>query len=160
MSFSLFSKSPCPPPCVTPYRRSSVPLGHCGIGGGPGVMGYGGGHSSGVSAASLGILPGVIPSTINQIPPSEVTIQPTPVTVTIPGPIMVASPEPLRVGGYSPCAYGNHGSVGCGLGGQGELLGDPSPSPQKCPVAFQPVDHPAPSHPAHPPLQSVLDHAA
>uniref|UniRef100_A0A670Z4D2 Keratin n=1 Tax=Pseudonaja textilis TaxID=8673 RepID=A0A670Z4D2_PSETE len=72
---------------------------------------------------SLGTLAGIVPSCINQIPPSEVTIQPPACVVTIPGPILSASCDPVAVGGNSPCAPA--GSFGQGLplslGGQPRL---------------------------------------
>ncbi|KAL7978037.1 hypothetical protein Chor_005024 [Crotalus horridus] len=60
----------------------------------------------------MGTLAGVIPIPINQVPPSEVTIQPSPVVVTIPGPILSASCEPIAVGGNTPCAPGGLGQIG------------------------------------------------
>ncbi|XP_016852282.2 shematrin-like protein 2 [Anolis carolinensis] len=86
-------------------------------------FGYGSGLRSGygyglggnvVSAASLGVLSGVIPSSINQLPPIEVVLKPAPVSLTVPGAIISATPEPVAVGGYAPCAVS-----GVGLGGFG-----------------------------------------
>nr|XP_003226382.1 PREDICTED: claw keratin [Anolis carolinensis]XP_016852281.1 PREDICTED: claw keratin [Anolis carolinensis] len=87
-----------------------------GIGFGSGIgSGYGlGGNIE--SAANLGILSGVQPSCINQLPPIEVVIKPAPVAVTVPGAIMSATPEPVEVGGYAPCAVGGVGIGGSGLG--------------------------------------------
>ncbi|KAJ6652045.1 hypothetical protein lerEdw1_015467 [Lerista edwardsae] len=81
-----------------------------GLGLGYGGLGYGygiGGPAE--TSASLGTLEGVIPSCINQIPASEVVIQPPPCVVTIPGPILSASCEPTAVGGNTPCAVGGSG---------------------------------------------------
>ncbi|KAL7978015.1 hypothetical protein Chor_005002 [Crotalus horridus] len=87
-------------------------LGYAGLGYGYG-LGYGHGLGYGYGAGalaetsgSLGTLAGVIPSCINQVPPSEVTIQPPAVVVTIPGPILSASCDPVTVGGNTPCAPG------------------------------------------------------
>ncbi|ETE68723.1 Claw keratin, partial [Ophiophagus hannah] len=105
---------PCPPSCAIP-SCASVPrigLGSCGIG--SGLLGYGGGGAA--SASSLGILPGANVGCINQIPSSEVVVQPPYFTVTIPGPILSASCEPVAVGGYSACAAGYGGYLGGGSG--------------------------------------------
>uniref|UniRef100_A0A8C6XS94 Uncharacterized protein n=1 Tax=Naja naja TaxID=35670 RepID=A0A8C6XS94_NAJNA len=76
------------------------------------------------TSGSLGTLAGVNPQPINQIPPSEVTIQPPSVVVTIPGPILSASCEPVAVGGNTPCAPGGIGRLGAGyLGGRLGRLG-------------------------------------
>ncbi|KAL8184693.1 UNVERIFIED_CONTAM: hypothetical protein K2H54_025325 [Gekko kuhli] len=56
------------------------------------------------SARCLGITSGASVSCINQIPPSEIVIQPPSATVVIPGPVLAASCEPVRVGGYTACA--------------------------------------------------------
>uniref|UniRef100_A0A670ZBK5 Keratin n=1 Tax=Pseudonaja textilis TaxID=8673 RepID=A0A670ZBK5_PSETE len=69
---------------------------------------------------SLGILPGANVGCINQVPPSEIVIQPPPFVVTIPGPILSASCEPVAVGGYSACAGGYGGYLGGG-GGLGSI---------------------------------------
>nr|ABU98610.1 beta-keratin 22 [Gekko gecko] len=86
---------PCGPSCAIPSctSRPTIGLGSCGMG-----SGYG------TSASSLGVVPGVSPACINQIPPSEVMIQPPPFVLTVPGPILAASCEPVSVGGYTPCA--------------------------------------------------------
>ncbi|XP_015275947.1 PREDICTED: keratin-associated protein 5-5-like [Gekko japonicus] len=76
----LGSMSCCPSPCCPPSC--------CG---------------NSTSARCLGITSGASVSCINQIPPSEVTIQPPPCTVVVPGPVLAASCEPLRVGGYTAC---------------------------------------------------------
>ncbi|XP_048364738.1 keratin-associated protein 5-5-like [Sphaerodactylus townsendi] len=55
------------------------------------------------SARSLGITCGAHIACINQIPPSEVVIQPPPCIITIPGPVLAATCEPVRVGGYTAC---------------------------------------------------------
>uniref|UniRef100_H9GSZ5 Keratin n=2 Tax=Anolis carolinensis TaxID=28377 RepID=H9GSZ5_ANOCA len=102
----MFCGNPCyRPTCTIPSCSSApvIPLGGC----------YGG---SAAPASSLGIVPGVNPSCINQLPPSEVVIQPSPTIVTIPGPILSASCEPLAVGGYTPCASGSGGYLGYGRG--------------------------------------------
>ncbi|KAJ6651902.1 hypothetical protein lerEdw1_015946 [Lerista edwardsae] len=105
--------------------------GYGGIGGGYGGLGFGGlgyggygglgyGYGAGALAetsGNLGTLAGVIPSCVNQIPASEVVIQPPASVVTIPGPILSASCEPTRVGGNTPCAIGGSGIVGSGIGG-------------------------------------------
>uniref|UniRef100_A0A670Z9B2 Keratin n=1 Tax=Pseudonaja textilis TaxID=8673 RepID=A0A670Z9B2_PSETE len=54
----------------------------------------------------------IVPSCINQIPASEVTIQPPPVVITLPGPILSASCEPVAVGGNTPCAAPGSGILG------------------------------------------------
>ncbi|XP_008117322.2 beta-keratin-related protein-like [Anolis carolinensis] len=87
-----------------------------GFGYGSGLRsGYGYGLGGNIeSAANLGVLAGVIPSCINQLPPIEVVIKPAPVSLTVPGAIISATPEPVAVGGYAPCAVS-----GVGLGGFG-----------------------------------------
>ncbi|XP_066466263.1 chorion class B protein M2410-like [Tiliqua scincoides] len=98
-------------------------LGYGGLGWGYGGLGYGGlgyGYGSGAqveTSGNLGTLSGVIPQPINQIPPSEVVIQPPPSVVTIPGAILSASCEPTTVGGNTPCAIGGTGIVGSGFSG-------------------------------------------
>ncbi|XP_015272026.1 PREDICTED: feather keratin B-4-like [Gekko japonicus] len=94
-----------PPSCAIPSCASSpmLGLGPCGVG--SGMLGYGGGMP--VSSSSLGITSGANVACVNQIPPSEVVIQPPPYVVTIPGPILAASCEPVAVGGYTPCASGS-----------------------------------------------------
>uniref|UniRef100_A0A670JZ74 Uncharacterized protein n=1 Tax=Podarcis muralis TaxID=64176 RepID=A0A670JZ74_PODMU len=97
--------------------EGSLGPGGCGFGGGLGLggglgggFGYGSGYGSGalvgsgIPSASLGILSGVQPSCVNQIPPAEVVIQPPAAIVTVPGPILSASCEPVAVGGYAPCS--------------------------------------------------------
>ncbi|ETE68724.1 Claw keratin, partial [Ophiophagus hannah] len=74
------------------------------------MMSSGGGGAT--LAASLGMAPGASVSCINQIPSSEVVIQPAPLMLTIPGAILSASCEPVRVGGYTACATGPSGSSG------------------------------------------------
>ncbi|XP_029139458.1 chorion class A protein L11-like [Protobothrops mucrosquamatus] len=93
-----------------------------GWGHGYGGLGYGLGYGYGSgalveSSRSLGTLAGVIPSCINQIPASEVTIQPPAVVVTLPGPILSASCEPVAVGGNTPCAPGGFRRFGGGYYG-------------------------------------------
>ncbi|XP_008117324.1 claw keratin [Anolis carolinensis] len=86
------------------------------------VSGYGlGGNIE--SAANLGVLSGVNPSCINQIPSSEAVINPPPFVVTIPGPVLSATPEPLLVGGNTPCAVSGVGLSGLGDGSFGGLYG-------------------------------------
>ncbi|KAH0619757.1 hypothetical protein JD844_025953, partial [Phrynosoma platyrhinos] len=97
--------------------------GHSGIR--YGALGFGGSEL----ANNLGILDGVTPSCINQVPSSEVVIQPPPFSVTIPGPILAASGEPVAVGGNAPCSLrgvgiaGGFGNSGFGLGYRGIGLG-------------------------------------
>ncbi|XP_058016710.1 chorion class B protein B.L1-like [Ahaetulla prasina] len=116
-------------------------LGYGGLGfGGLGSGGLGSGLGSGYgagglaeSARNLGTLAGVNPRPINQVPSSEVTIQPPAVVVTIPGPILSASCEPVAVGGYNPCAPGGIRGIGAGyyggrlgrLGRRGSIICDP-----------------------------------
>ncbi|KAK9391007.1 hypothetical protein NXF25_018337 [Crotalus adamanteus] len=112
----------CGPSCAIPSSASipSVGFGSAGLGALPprglGLSPFPSAESSG----SLGTLDGVIPSCINQIPPSEVTIQPSAVVVTIPGPILSASCEPVAVGGNTPCAPSRQG-LPLSLGGQPRL---------------------------------------
>ncbi|KAL8184687.1 UNVERIFIED_CONTAM: hypothetical protein K2H54_024918 [Gekko kuhli] len=94
------------------------------------IVGFGSaslGYNSGVPSTSLGVLSGVNPSCINQIPPAEVLVQPPPVVLTLPGPILSATGEPVSVGGNTPCAvsYGGPGRVvsGGSFGGLGGRLG-------------------------------------
>nr|ABU98607.1 beta-keratin 19 [Gekko gecko] len=103
----------CPPPCSSPcgYPVSGLgkldpcsstmccPSSSCG---------------TSTSARCLGITSGASVSCINQIPPSEVTIQPPPCTVVIPGPILAASCEPVRVGGYTSCSSSPPSGPFCG----------------------------------------------
>ncbi|KAK9390999.1 shematrin-like 2 [Crotalus adamanteus] len=125
----------CGPSCAVPSCASAPVVGFgsagsrslgCGLG--YGGLGYGLGYGHGLgygygagalaeSSGSLGTLAGVIPSCINQIPASEVTIQPPAVVVTIPGPILSASCEPVAVGGNTPCAPGGVGGIGGGYFG-------------------------------------------
>ncbi|KAK9391000.1 feather keratin-like [Crotalus adamanteus] len=125
----------CGPSCAVPSCASAPVVGFgsagsrglgCGLGyGGLGYgLGYGRslgyGYGAGALAetsGSLGTLAGVIPSCINQIPASEVTIQPPAVVVTIPGPILSASCDPVAVGGNTPCAPGGFGRFGGGYYG-------------------------------------------
>ncbi|XP_060550292.1 chorion class A protein Ld2/Ld41-like [Pantherophis guttatus] len=128
----------CGPSCAVPSCASAPVVGFgsagsrglgWGLGQGYGLgYGFGYGHGLGYgygagalaeSSRNLGTLAGVVPSCINQIPASEVTIQPPAVVVTIPGPILSASCEPVAVGGQTPCAPGGIGSLGAGyLGGR------------------------------------------
>ncbi|XP_026575992.1 cuticle protein 64-like [Pseudonaja textilis] len=140
----------CGPACAVPSCASAPVVGF-GSGGSRGHgwgLGYGLGHGYGLgygygagalaeTSGRLGTLAGVIPSCINQIPASEVTIQPPSSVVTLPGPILSASCEPVAVGGHSPCApgglrggwgyggwgYGGWGYGGLGFKGYGGLLG-------------------------------------
>nr|CAL49457.1 beta-keratin-like protein [Pantherophis guttatus] len=101
----------CGPSCAVPSCASipTVGFGSAGLGAlaprGLGLSPF----SLGESASGLGTLAGVAPSCINQVPASEVTIQPPAVIVTIPGPILSASCEPVAVGGNAPCAPGGFG---------------------------------------------------
>uniref|UniRef100_H9GCU6 Keratin n=1 Tax=Anolis carolinensis TaxID=28377 RepID=H9GCU6_ANOCA len=92
----------CPPSCVVPSCSSTPYLGigaqRCG---------------TSTSSSCLGIVPGVIPSCMNQLPASEVVLQPPPVIMTIPGAVLSASCEPIAVGGTTPCAVAGGGSY-CG----------------------------------------------
>nr|XP_028566791.1 cuticle protein 64-like [Podarcis muralis] len=100
------------------YGLGGLGYGYGGLGYGYGGLGYGYGGAE--RAANLGVLDGVIPSCVNQIPPAEVVIQPPPSVLTIPGPILSASCEPLSVGGNTPCAVSGSGIVGgYGYGGWG-----------------------------------------
>ncbi|KAJ7307270.1 hypothetical protein JRQ81_009269 [Phrynocephalus forsythii] len=94
---------------------------HFGSGFGLGGSGFGSlGSGGSVSATSLGVLQGVQPQCINQLPPNEVVIQPPPVAVTVPGAIMSATPVPVQVGGVAPCAISGSGStLGFGLNNLG-----------------------------------------
>ncbi|KAL7978017.1 hypothetical protein Chor_005004 [Crotalus horridus] len=109
----------CGPSCAIPSSASipSVGFGSAGLGALPprglGLSPFPSAESSG----SLGTLAGVNPSCINQIPPSELTIQPPAVVVTIPGPILSASCAPVAVGGNTPCAPGGLGQIGAGYFG-------------------------------------------
>ncbi|XP_039219373.1 uncharacterized protein LOC120317115 [Crotalus tigris] len=109
----------CGPSCAIPSSASipSIGFGSAGLGALPprglGLSPFPSAESSG----SLGTLDGVIPSCINQIPPSEVTIQPPAVLISIPGPILSASCEPIAVGGNTPCAPGGFGRFGGGYYG-------------------------------------------
>ncbi|KAG8146937.1 hypothetical protein E2320_014024, partial [Naja naja] len=132
----------CGPSCAVPSCASAPAVGFGSAGGrglgwglGYGGLGYGLGYGRGLgygygagalaeTSGSLGTLAGVIPSCINQIPASEVTIQPPSVVVTIPGPILSASCEPVAVGGNTPCAPGGIGGIGgFGAGYFGGRLG-------------------------------------
>ncbi|XP_013923792.1 PREDICTED: beta-keratin-related protein-like [Thamnophis sirtalis] len=113
----------CGPSCAIPSLSSSptVGFGSAGAGGlGYGILPYNAAASAlAESSGSLGTLAGVIPSCINQIPPSEVVLQPPSCVVTIPGPILSASCEPTAVGGNAPCAISGSGIVG------GNIYGNP-----------------------------------
>ncbi|XP_058016617.1 feather keratin B-4-like [Ahaetulla prasina] len=119
----------CGPSCAVPSCASAPVIGLGSAGCGPwgyGYRGLGYGYGAGAlaeSSGSLGTLAGVIPSCINQIPASEVTIQPPSVVVTIPGPILSASCEPVAVGGNTPCAAGGFGRYGGYYGGRLGRLG-------------------------------------
>ncbi|ETE61079.1 hypothetical protein L345_13168, partial [Ophiophagus hannah] len=114
----------CGPSCAVPSCASAPVIGLGSSGCGPWGYGYRGlglGYGAGALAetsGSLGTLAGVIPSCINQIPASEVTVQPPSVVVTIPGPILSASCEPVAVGGHTPCAAGGYGRYGGYYGGR------------------------------------------
>lgn len=95
-------------------------LGSLGRGLGGIAVAFGGSSGGGVSSSSLAINPAARVGCINQTPPSEILIQPAPVSVVIPGAILAAPCEPVRVGGYTAC--GGTSSVG---GGQGY-------SPSRC----------------------------
>nr|ABU98604.1 beta-keratin 14 [Gekko gecko] len=91
------------------------------------VIGFGSagldqGFASGVPSASLGVLSGVNPSCINQIPPAEVLVQPPPIVMTLPGPILSATGQPVFVGGNTPCAV-SYGGSSSGLSGGSGLYG-------------------------------------
>ncbi|XP_066466535.1 chorion class A protein PC292-like [Tiliqua scincoides] len=120
----------CGPACTVPSCASIpvVGLGSSGLGLGSGGLRYGGlsygglgsggiGYGSGALAVGstnsgqLGTLAGIIPQPINQIPSSEVVIQPPASIVTIPGAILSASCEPVSVGGNTPCAVGGSGVI-------------------------------------------------
>ncbi|XP_060117088.1 keratin-associated protein 5-4-like [Heteronotia binoei] len=62
------------------------------------------------SARCLGYTSGGNIGCINQIPPSEVCIQPPKCCVIIPGAVLAATCEPVRVGGYTACG----GCAPCG----------------------------------------------
>ncbi|XP_026575972.1 keratin-associated protein 21-1-like [Pseudonaja textilis] len=123
------------PSCAVPSCASAPAVGF-GSAGSKGLgwgLGYGLGYGHGLgygygagalaeSSGSLGTLAGVRPSCINQIPASEVTIQPPAVVVTLPGPILSASCEPVAVGGNTPCAPGGIGGIGS-FGGFGHYGG-------------------------------------
>ncbi|KAG8146939.1 hypothetical protein E2320_014028 [Naja naja] len=125
----------CGPACAVPSCASTPAVGFgsagargLGWGLGYGGLGYGLGYGYGGGAlaetsGSLGTLAGVNPQPINQIPPSEVTIQPPSVVVTIPGPILSASCEPVAVGGNTPCAPGGIKKLCKHLGYRGPSLG-------------------------------------
>ncbi|XP_042299852.1 feather keratin 2-like [Sceloporus undulatus] len=118
----------CGPVCAIPSCASetTVGFGSRGLGGygnqvygGFGYGGFGGlGFGGSELASNLGVLNGIIPSCINQVPSSEVLIQPAPVVVTIPGAILSATCEPVAVGGNAPCAVSGIGLAG-GLGHRG-----------------------------------------
>ncbi|ETE57516.1 Claw keratin, partial [Ophiophagus hannah] len=136
----------CGPSCAVPSCASAPAVGFgsagargLGWGLGYGGLGYGLGFGLGFgrglgygygagalaeTSGSLGTLAGVIPQPINQIPASEVTIQPPSFVITVPGPILSASCEPVAVGGYTPCAPGGIGRLGASyLGGRLGRLG-------------------------------------
>ncbi|KAL7978013.1 hypothetical protein Chor_005000 [Crotalus horridus] len=104
------------PTCRPTYASSSSSpvcypvsgLGSLSSGGGAVSSGGGGGGGS-ITAASLGTVSGANIGCICQTPPSEILIQPSPVSITLPGPILTASCEPVRVGGYTACATGSSG---------------------------------------------------
>ncbi|XP_029139454.1 shematrin-like protein 2 [Protobothrops mucrosquamatus] len=124
----------CGPACAVPSCASAPVVGFGsagsrglgwgqGWGQGYGGLGYGLGYGYGAGALaetsrSLGTLAGVNPQPINQVPASEVVIQPPPVVVILPGPILSASCEPVAVGGNTPCAIGGVGRIGGGFGGR------------------------------------------
>ncbi|XP_015276103.1 PREDICTED: keratin-associated protein 5-5-like [Gekko japonicus] len=92
---------PCCPPCCPPCGYPTGGLGSLSCCPSPCCPPSCCGSST--PARCLGITSGASVSCINQIPPSEVTIQPPPCTVVVPGPVLAASCEPLRVGGYTAC---------------------------------------------------------
>nr|ABU98594.1 beta-keratin 3 [Gekko gecko] len=102
----------CPPSCVIPSCSPCSPCSPCGYPTGglgrlnccPSPCGPSSCCGSSTSARCLGLTSGGSVACINQIPPSEVTIQPPPSTAVIPGPVLAASCEPLRVGGYTACS--------------------------------------------------------
>ncbi|XP_015275958.1 PREDICTED: keratin-associated protein 10-7-like [Gekko japonicus] len=100
-SCAIPSCSPCSP-CCSPCDYPKGGLGRLGCC--PSPCGPSSCWGSSTSAHCLGLTSGASVSCINQIPPSEVTIQPPPCVVTVPGPVLAASCEPLRVGGYTACA--------------------------------------------------------
>ncbi|XP_015275961.1 PREDICTED: keratin-associated protein 9-1-like [Gekko japonicus] len=97
-SCAIPSCSPCCSPCGYPVGGLGK-LGCC-----PSPCGPSSCCGSSTSARCLGLTSGACVACINQIPPSEITIQPPPSTVVIPGPVLAASCEPLRVGGYTACS--------------------------------------------------------
>nr|XP_056709102.1 feather keratin B-4-like [Euleptes europaea] len=94
----------CMPSCAVPSCLPSCgsPCGYP-VGGLSSLGSCGGVYGGAAPASSLGIVPGANIGCINQLPPSEVVIQPAPSVITVPGPILSASCDPLRVGGYSAC---------------------------------------------------------
>ncbi|XP_063173244.1 feather keratin-like [Candoia aspera] len=119
----------CPPSCAIPSCASCpvIGLGPPGCGS-SGYRGFGQGYGYGSSglaeySSNLGTLAGIRPSCINQIPSSEVVIQPPATVITVPGPIMSASCDPICVGGYTPCATEGYGRYGGYRGGRQGRLG-------------------------------------
>ncbi|XP_070807573.1 beta-keratin-related protein-like [Pituophis catenifer annectens] len=111
----------CGPACAVPSLASSptIGFGSAGAGGlGYGILPYNPASSAlAESSGSLGTLAGVNPSFINQIPASEVVLEPPSVLVSIPGPILSASSEPTAVGGHTPRAISGSGIIGSNLYG-------------------------------------------
>ncbi|KAG8123732.1 hypothetical protein E2320_019083 [Naja naja] len=115
---SIFLKmSCCPVPTCIPTCSSPIcyPVGGLGSLSSCGLGSYGMGSSAGgsMAAASLAIAPGASVSCVNQTPPSELLVQPSPFTVVLPGAILAATSEPVRVGGYTACASGSSGWLCC-----------------------------------------------
>nr|ABU98599.1 beta-keratin 8 [Gekko gecko] len=77
----------CPSPCCPPCGYPTGGLGKLGCC--PSPCGPSSCCGSSTSARCLGLTSGASVSCINQIPPSEVTIQPPPCVVTIPGPVLL-----------------------------------------------------------------------
>ncbi|KAK9390993.1 keratin-associated protein 9-1-like [Crotalus adamanteus] len=120
---SIFLKmSCCAPSCAVPIcvPASSPPvcypvdglgsLTSCGVGGTYGLDSAGSGGA--VPAASLGMTSRSNVSCVNQIPPSEILIQPPPFNIVIPGAILAATSDLVRVGGYTACATGSSSGAG------------------------------------------------
>ncbi|KAK9390991.1 keratin-associated protein 9-1-like [Crotalus adamanteus] len=120
---SIFLKmSCCAPSCAVPIcvPASSPPvcypvgglgsLTSCGVGGTYGLDSAGSGGA--VPAASLGMTSRSNVSCVNQIPPSEIVIQPPPFNIVIPGAILAATSDLVRVGGYTACATGSSSGAG------------------------------------------------
>ncbi|KAG8146942.1 hypothetical protein E2320_014022 [Naja naja] len=114
---SCCAPATCIPACSSPVCYPVGGLGSlssCGLGS-SGMASYGGSAGGSISAASLGIAPGASVSCVNQTPPSEIMVQPSPFVVVLPGAILGATSEPVRVGGYTACASGSSSGGGSRL---------------------------------------------